>query len=285
MRNAVASVFSHAYQQVNVGLLLFALGGLTYLTHGWDPTAFYCTAGYVMCGIGLALPSCFGKVEERKLAEFAPTCSGLYRFVGSVLNILGLCMGIAGSLMYSPTINRVMYRLDEEREFEFMRQFANVIWAVSFFLFPVGVGLFFLDRKMTLTAYNATRGKPPPSVFDKNLRVLMWSFVMLCVCAVGGIFFCFDDEPGAEIAACALFGLAGAIKVSLLCVEVAEMCGYEVSACCGGRGGEGRGGGRGGAGGKGAGGGETAPLLGGGARAIPPDETTAGMLGDPFSPA
>jgi len=25
--------------------------------------------------------------------------------------------------------------------------------------------------------------------------------------------------------------------------------------------------------------------LGGGARAIPPDETTAGMLGDPFSPA
>ena len=112
---------------------------------------------------------------------------------------------------------------------------------MSFFLFPVGVGLFFLDRKMTLTAYNATRGKPPPSVFDKNLRVLMWSFVMLCVCAVGGIFFCFDDEPGAEIAACALFGLAGAIKVSLLCVEVAEMCGYEVSACCGGRGGEGGG--------------------------------------------
>ena len=124
-------------------MLLFALGGLTYLTHGWDPTAFYCTAGYVMCGIGLALPSCFGKVEERKLAEFAPTCSGLYRFVGSVLNILGLCMGIAGSLMYSPTINRVMYRLDEEREFEFMRQFANVIWAVSFFLFRCPVLLVF----------------------------------------------------------------------------------------------------------------------------------------------
>ena len=210
---------------VNLGLLLFACGGLTYLTHGWDPTAFLCTAGYVMCGLGFALPTCMGgAAEEAKLKAFEPACKGLYTFVGALLNALGLAMGIAGSLMYSPTVNRVMYRLDEEREFDFMRDFANIIWAISFFLFPVGVGLFLAERKMTLSAYNASARKPPPTVFDKNLRVLFWSFVMLCVCAVGGVFFCFDEQPGWELTACVLFGVAGCIKLSLLAVEVKEMC-------------------------------------------------------------
>ena len=209
---------------VNLGLLLFACGGLTYLTHGWDPTAFLCTAGYVMCGLGLALPACMGGAEEEKLRAFEPACKGLYTFLGTLLNALGLAMGIAGSLMYSPTVNRMMYRLDEEREFDFMRDFANIIWAISFFLFPLGVGLFLAERKMTLTAYNAAARKPPPTIYDKNLRVLFWSFVMLCVCAVGGVFFCFDEQPGWELTACVLFGVAGCITVSLLAVEVKEMC-------------------------------------------------------------
>ena len=50
---------------VNLGLLLFACGGLTYLTHGWDPTAFLCTAGYVMCGLGLAPPMHTGSARPR----------------------------------------------------------------------------------------------------------------------------------------------------------------------------------------------------------------------------
>lgn len=209
---------------VNIGLLLFALGGLMYLTHGWDPTAFLCTAGYVMCGLGLALPVFFGQGEEQKLANFAPKCKGLYTLIGTLLNVTGIGLGIAGSLMYSPTINRVMYRLDEEKEFDFMRDFANIIWAVSFFLFPPGVGLFLLERYQTLAAYNESIGKEPPSIFHKNLRVLFWSFVMLCICAIGGVFFCFDEQPGWELTACVLFGVAGCIKVSLLVVEVYEIC-------------------------------------------------------------
>lgn len=53
-----------------------------------------------------------------------------------------------GSLMYSPTVNNAILqtRADTRREFEWLRHFANVLWAVSFFLFPVGVGLFLFDR-------------------------------------------------------------------------------------------------------------------------------------------
>lgn len=266
--------------QVNIGLLLFAAGGLTYLTEGWDPTAFLCTAGYVMCGLGLALPSCIGSAEETKLRPYAPGCSGLYRFAGTLLNILGLLMGIAGSLMYSPTVNEWLYKLDEEEEHEWMREFANIIWAVSFFLFPAGVGLFLAERRMTLTAHNAVRGRPPPGIFHKNLRVLTWSFIMLCVCAVGGVFFCFDEEPGAELTACLLFGAAGCIKFGLLVVELCEM-----AECCGwggGGGGDGRSREDGGVG-------EQTPLTrgrGDSPTAIEPNKATAEILGDPsFSSA
>jgi hypothetical protein len=164
-----------------------------------------------------------GNTEEQKLKNFEPACKVLYVFCGTALTVLGLAMGIIGSLMYSPTVNRMMYRLDEENEFEFMRKFANIIWSISFFLFPVGIGFFLLERRTTLAAYHESVRKPPPTVFDKNLRVLFWSFVTLCVCAVGGVFFCFDERPGWERTACALFGIAGMIKVSLLVAEVREM--------------------------------------------------------------
>jgi hypothetical protein len=183
-------------------------------------------------------------------------------------------MGIVGSLMYSPTVNRVMYRLDEEREFDFMRNFANIIWAISFFLFPVGVGLFLAERKMTLSAYNASVHKPPPSVYDKNLRVLFWSFVMLCVCAVGGVFFCFDEQPGWELTACVLFGVAGCIKVSLLVVEVKEMCEERAR----GTGGEGTDSVSSSV--AGFGGNEGSPLLRG-SPTIAPSAHTSDLLGDP----
>ena len=154
--------------QVNIGLLLFAAGGLTYLTEGWDPTAFLCTAGYVMCGLGLALPSCVGSAEETKLRICAPGCGGLYRFVGTILNILGLLMGIVGSLMYSPTVNEWLYKLDEEEEHEWMREFANVIWAVSFFLFPAGVGLFLAERARDVRRAQRRAWKTTPGFFSQK---------------------------------------------------------------------------------------------------------------------
>ena len=149
-----------------------------------------------MCGLGLALPACMGGAEEEKLRAFEPACKGLYTFLGTLLNAHTLAMGIAGSLMYSPTVNRMMYRLDEEREFDFMRDFANIIWAVSFFLFPLGVGLFLAERKMTLTAYNAARASRRPRFTTRTCACSSGRFVMLCVCAVGGVFFCFDEQPG-----------------------------------------------------------------------------------------
>ena len=61
------------------------------------------------------------------------------------------------------------------------------------------------------------------------MRILVWAEIMLGICAAGGVFFCFDDDPGAYFIACALFTLAGGIKVSLLVYEICEMSG----CCCG----------------------------------------------------
>ena len=99
---------------------------------------------------------------------------------------------------------------------------------------------------------------------------------MLCVCAVGGVFFCFDEALGAELIACVLFGAAGCIKFGLLVVELCEM-----AECCGwGGGGRSR---------EDGGVGERTPLTRdreGSPTAIEPDKATAEILGDPsFSSA
>ena len=127
---------------------------------------------------------------------------------------------------------------------------------------------------MTLSAYNAAARKPPPTIYDVNLRVLFWSFVALCVCAVGGVFFCFDEQPGWELTACVLFGVAGLIKVSLLAVEVKEMCGARARGA-----GEAADGARRSSAAE-RGGNEGSPLLRG-SPTIAPSAHTSDLLGDP----
>ena len=116
---------------------MFALGALMYLQKGWDPTSFFCTAGYVLCGVGMALPQCLSKDKASKLRgqENMAINSSAYQFFGTLFNVIGLAMGIVGSLMYSPTVLHAMFGADmnENREWEWMRNWANIIWAVSFF--------------------------------------------------------------------------------------------------------------------------------------------------------
>jgi hypothetical protein len=216
-----------------MGLLMFALGALMYLQKGWDPTSFFCTAGYVLCGVGMALPQCLSKENKDRLRgqENMAINSAGYQFFGTIFNVIGLAMGTLGSLMYSPTVLHAVFgaEMNDNMEWEWMRNWVNVIWAVSFFMFPIGVGMFLVERWECISAHNEAVGKPPPSPWDKNMRILVWAEIMLGICAVGGVFFCFDDDPGAYFIACALFVLAGVIKVSLLVYEVCEMSG----CCCG----------------------------------------------------
>jgi hypothetical protein len=97
---------------------------------------------------------------------------------------------------------------------------------------------------------------------------------MLCVCAVGGVFFCFDEQPGWELTACVLFGVAGLIKVSLLAVEVKEMCGARARGA-----GEAADGARRSSAAE-RGGNEGSPLLRGSPN-IAPSAHTSDLLGDP----
>ena len=99
-----------------MGLLMFALGALMYLQKGWDPTSFFCTAGYVLCGVGMALPQCLSKENKDRLRgqENMAINSAGYQFFGTIFNVIGLAMGTLGSLMYSPTVLHAVFGADAE---------------------------------------------------------------------------------------------------------------------------------------------------------------------------
>ena len=85
-----------------------------------------------------------------------------------------------------------------------------------------------------MKAHNKATGREPPSLSDRNLRVLVWSELMLCIFAVGGVFFCFDASPEAAVTSWILFFCGGCIKVGLLLAEVLDM--VLGTNCAGGRG-------------------------------------------------
>lgn len=89
------------------------------------------------------------------------------------------------------------------------------------------------DREV-MRVHNLVSGKPPPSLWDRDLRVLVWSEVMLCIFAVGGVFFCFDKSREAAVTSWILFFCGGCIKVGLLAAEVLDMA--LGTNCAGGRG-------------------------------------------------
>ena len=54
-------------------------------------------------------------------------------------------------------------------DFEYLTDKANVIWAASFLLFPIGSWFFLYDKKMSLKERAEARGVRPPGYFSQEL--------------------------------------------------------------------------------------------------------------------
>ena len=143
----------------NVGLILFVVAGVFYIKEDWDRFSLLCVLGYASIIIGLILPELLADVDKVGRTTFHPTETreiddkiekGIrerkwIQFWGTVMMIVGIFLGIVGSLLYSPTIvsvlsSKMIPLIDE----------ANLVWAISFLIFPVGFGLLTYDKLMTL---------------------------------------------------------------------------------------------------------------------------------------
>jgi hypothetical protein len=222
----------------NCGLLSFFLSGVYYVVEGWDQTAAWCVLGYLCCGAALAVPSLtFSSSKEDTEIEDESTKTPEYermredeasrmwwRVAAGALNVAGLVLGITGSLMYSPAF--IAFVTDEfglyidADEFERVTDKANVIWAVSFVLFPVGSGLFLLDRKKTLDARADAFHRPRRGYFAQELYLYTWIEIALSIFAVGGLFFCFDENSYSLVLSLVLFFIGGGIKAGLMFHEL-----------------------------------------------------------------
>lgn len=223
----------------NLGLLSFFISGVQYVLAGWDQTAIFCVLGYVFCGVALAVPSLtFSKPvdegrgdastekEEKRLEDRRLW----WRVLAAVLNVAGLLLGITGSLLYSPGFCKWASsgQFDpyvREEEFEYITDRANVIWAISFILFPIGSGLFLYDKKLTLQEKAALRHAPAPGFFSQELYLYTWIEIALVIFAVGGMLFCFDENNALLISALILFFIGGSIKAGLMFHEVKNFFG------------------------------------------------------------
>jgi hypothetical protein len=97
---------------------------------------------------------------------------------------------------------------------------ANVIWAISFLLFPIGSGLFLYDRKRTLEKRAALKQRRAPGYFSQELYLYTWIEIALVIFAVGGMLFCFDDNEGLLVGSLVLFFIGGGIKAGLMFHEL-----------------------------------------------------------------
>jgi len=219
----------------NLGLLAFFLGGVYYVLSGWDQTAILCVVGYVCCGMALAVPSMtFAQsASERREAEAMSSAvsseqadpRAWWRVMAAFLNILGLVLGIMGSLLYSPGFDKWATdgKLDpyvSEADFEYLTDRANVIWAISFLLFPIGSWFFLYDKKLSLKERAEARGIRPPGYFSQELYLYVWIEISLCIFAVGGMMFCFDEHEYLLVAALVLFFIGGSVKAGLMFHEL-----------------------------------------------------------------
>ena len=223
----------------NLGLLSFFLAGVYFVIEGWDQTAIWCVIGYVSCGMALAVPSLtFSSSEEDEEVFMEPATPEHDRMVkdersrywwrvgAGVLNVLGLLLGILGSLLYSPAfIQFWTNRSQDEEQFERVTDHANVIWAVSFILFPLGSGLFLLDRKKTLDTRAELMHRPKRGYFSQELYLYTWIEIALTIFAVGGLFFCFDDNSASLVFSLVLFFIGGGIKAGLMFHELTTFFG------------------------------------------------------------
>ena len=144
--------------------------------------------------------------------------------MGAALNVGGIALGILGSALYSPTFDQI---LPHKMSLDEVHHWANIIWAVSFLFFPLGVACFLYDQyeDLRLKHENDTEAQgEPPSIWHRDLRLVVWAEIALVIFFIGSIFFCYEHFYGALVTAVVFFTLGGVIKVALLCIELWEAC-------------------------------------------------------------
>jgi len=210
----------------NVGLVLFCIAGVYYLTEDWDRFAVLCVIGYLFILFGLIIPEACdtenvnnheptGDKEVDDVVREGQKARQWMQFWGSVFMIVGIFLGIVGSIMYSPTAVEAMTfkmvpLIDE----------ANLIWAISFLIFPFGFGLLTYDKLMTLRSLAEVEKREKPTMFHPQMRVHLWTEVALVLFAIAGVIFVMFEGILAEAIVFALFSLGSFIKVSLFFHEL-----------------------------------------------------------------
>ena len=215
----------------NIGLLSFAVSMVFYLENTqWDLFALFCVVGYVFCAAAFCVPPPRGAVVElmEPAVQKQHDSRAWWRVFASMLNAIGLVLGVVGSAMYSPTF--VSWVRGEGvlsgEEFEVLTDNSNVIWAVSFVCFPLAAALTLRDKVLTLRTVAELNNRAPSSVsvFDPAVFVHAWILVSLCIFAVGGVMFCLDEHESVVRAALVLFGVGGFIKLILMVNELFLFC-------------------------------------------------------------
>lgn len=216
----------------NVGLILFVVAGVFYIKEDWDRFSLLCVLGYASIIIGLILPELLAAdVDKGGRTTFHPTGTreiddkiekGIrerkwIQFWGTVMMIVGILLGIVGSLLYSPTIvsvlsSKMIPLIDE----------ANLVWAISFLIFPVGFGLLTYDKLMTLQslADEGLDDEASVTIWHPQMRVFLWTEICLILFAIAGIVVVSLPNALGEAFGLFLFALGALIKVCLLFYEL-----------------------------------------------------------------
>ena len=214
----------------NIGLLSFAVSMVFYLENTqWDLFALFCVVGYLFCAAAFCVPPPGDALELMEpVVQKQHDSRAWWRVFASMLNAIGLVLGVVGSAMYSPTF--VSWVRGEGvlsgEEFEILTDYSNVIWAVSFVCFPIAAALTLRDKVLTLRTVAELNNRAPSSVsvFDPAVSIHAWILVSLCIFAVGGVMFCLDEHESVVRAALVLFGVGGFIKLILMVNELFLFC-------------------------------------------------------------
>ena len=210
----------------NVGLVLFIIAGIFYVEKEWDRFSLLCVLGYISIFAGLLLPElCF--VEEvsttchpsREIGDKIEKSSRERKWIqfwGSVLMIVGIFLGIVGSLLYSPTIVSIF----NDKMMPWIGE-ANLIWAISFLIFPVGFALLAYEKLMTLRLLaEANLHEELPTIWHPQMCIFLWTEICLILFAIAGVVIVLLPNTLGEVIGMIFFSLGALIKVLLLFREV-----------------------------------------------------------------
>ena len=215
----------------NVGLILFVVAGVFYIKEDWDRFSLLCVLGYASIIIGLILPELLAAdVDKGGRTTFHPTGTreiddkiekGIrerkwIQFWGTVMMIVGIFLGIVGSLLYSPTIVSVF----NDKMMPWIGE-ANLIWAISFLIFPAGFALLAYEKLMTLRSLaEADLDEELPTIWHPQMCIFLWTEICLILFAIAGVVIVLLPNTLGEVIGMIFFSLGALIKVLLLFREV-----------------------------------------------------------------